>query len=254
MLQLYPFKRLRQTCGWLLAASIVVHPVTAKELPSCQLRVQYPQELSNGVHARLYQRYSGQLQQLATKAGCQLEQVEVPAGRAMMLMQKGLLDVMVGMSKTAERERFMYFVGPHRQERVWAVGRTDKTQGIDNLDALAQRQIYLSLTKGAYYGEQFAKLSQQTAFQQRLVFVPMHRQKIDLMINGRVDVTIEDELILNQMFSQGTLPADSFSKLFIVLENPIYFAFSKTSITEQQYQQLQQAWQQLPLAVTEFAQ
>ena len=217
---------------------------------ACQLSVRLESEQQStaaGLHndTRTSRQSYALLSALLAKAGCQLKPQAFPAGRAVKMLEDGSLSIMVGMSKTAERAAFSYFVGPHHIERMVVVGRRDMQHSVRDLFQLLSWPGLISVAEGAYYGPIWQQLLQQEpALQQRLFYASGNQQKLAMLASNRVVATLEDETIVDELLLQDDL-AGRYVKLFVLHENPVYFAISHKAISNEFYLQLQQHWQQM---------
>lgn len=183
---------------------------------------------------------------LAEEAGCNTQIIQVPWGRALQLLASGDLDAMSNMSHNAERESFAHFVGPHQQERIVVLANNARHMVVKDLAALLSSQEAISVMQGIYYGEQFERaLAQQPNWEKRLIYVSSSQQKLELFLAGRVYFTFEDSINLQQLYNEGILNPQQHKPLFTLHQNPVYFAFSKHSVSATQLQKLQQAWQRI---------
>ena len=185
------------------------------------------------------------LQQLMNKVGCKLNPVSLPSGRAIRMLEDGELAIMVGMSKTDARSQYSYFIGPHHTERMFAVGLREFKENVADLTQLLKQDGVISVTEGAYYGEEWGRLLQEDAtLYPRLFFASGNQQKLAMLASGRVIASLEDEEIIDEFLLDEEL-ARRYSKLFLLNENPVYFAFSRKAISEERYLRLEQLWLQL---------
>lgn len=216
----------------------------------CQLSVRVESEQQNmaaGSHneTRLSRQSHTLLQALADKAGCQLKPIALPAGRAVKMLETGDLTAMVGMSDTSERSSYLYFVGPHHTERMVVMGLRAFKPMITDLNQLAHMPGAISITEGAYYGPQWQSMLQNfPSLQKRLFYASGNQQKLAMLASGRVVASFEDESIVDELLRSHEL-SGRYTKLFVLHENPVYFAFSRAAITQEFYLQLQQHWEQM---------
>ncbi|MEH8018261.1 transporter substrate-binding domain-containing protein [Rheinheimera muenzenbergensis] len=223
--------------------------VSAQQVP-CQLSVRLEsdqQSTAAGSHndtSTSRQSYA-LLSALLAKSGCQVKMQALPAGRAIKMLEDGSLGVMVGMSETAERARFSYFVGPHHIERMVVVGRRELQRSVADLYQLLSWPGLISVAEGAYYGPKWQQLlQQQEGLQQRLFYASGNQQKLAMLASDRVVATLEDEAIIDELLQQKDL-AQRYVKLFVLHENPVYFAISRQAISSDLYLQLQKHWQHM---------
>ena len=211
----------------------------------CQLKLQFHKDLINDPSSIISKKYSEEisnLELLLAKVGCELVKVEVPPGRGFMLMEAGQLDVMIAISKNAERQKNYHFIGPHGRERNWLIGPKSKLLTITNFAELERSKLTMSAMKSAFYGKDFEKMKNNETFNRRLFFVTNNKQKIDLLIKGRVDLTVENEYVIEDMVRTGVFEQLNLSKLFLVNDCEIYYAFSKKSINPELAIKLQKFW------------
>ncbi len=242
--------RMFTRCSFVLSILLFSAGGFAVSHTPCQLTVRVEsdqQSRAAGSHneTRLSQHFYAALRTLLQKANCQLTEVPLPAARAIKMLEDGELSVMVGMSQTTARSKHYYFIGPHHHERMVAVGQSRLAPVVSNLADLLQVPGAISVTEGAYYGEQWQQqLQQDPHLQSRLFYASGNQQKLAMLASGRVIASLEDEAMVDELLQQGEL-SEGYSKLFVVHENPVYFAFSRAALPEEQYQQLQLLWQQM---------
>lgn len=240
-------KLLSGTTGLLL---LLFNAAALAQQSACQLSVRLESEQQStaaGLHndTRISRQSYALLSALLDKVGCRLKMQALPAGRAVKMLEDGSLSVMVGMSETVERSAFSYFIGPHHIERMVVVGRRELQHSVSDLFQLLSWPGLISVTDGAYYGPTWQQLLlQQDALQQRLFYASGNQQKLAMLASDRVVATLEDEAIVDEMLLHSGL-AQRYVKLFVVHENPVYFAVSRKAISKEMYNQLQQQWQQM---------
>lgn len=215
----------------------------------CYLNVRVESEqqsiVAGSIHATVASRQAyALLQALLSKAGCTLTKVALPAGRSVKMLEDGSVAIMVGMSKTFERSQFSYFIGPHHSERMVVVARSELQSHVSDLYQLLNTPGLISITEGAYYGPLWQKLMQDPLLKRRLFYAAGNQQKLAMLVSDRVVATLEDEAIIDELLQYGDL-ATRYVKLFVIHENPVYFAFSRQAISPERYQALRNHWQQM---------
>jgi len=101
------------------------------------------------------------------KMRCQCSFIEATWARAILEIQHGRIHLLMGATKTPEREEFAYFSMPYRQESFALFvrkGESAKYQFASLKDMLSV-PFRLGVTRGYYYGEEYAKLSATPEFQ-----------------------------------------------------------------------------------------
>lgn len=232
----------------LFAVLLLALPVVAQN-NVCQMSVRIESEQQStaaGSHnALLTSRQSyALLQTLLAKVGCSVKLLPLPAGRAVKMLEDGALSVMVGMSETAERSQYSYFIGPHHTERMVVVGERELQYQVNDIYQLLRRPGLISITEGAYYGPLWQQLLDDPLLQRRLFYASGNQQKLAMLASERVIATLEDESIVDELLQHPDL-AGRYVKLFVIHENPVYFAFSRQAISPERYQALRNHWQQM---------
>lgn len=220
----------------------------AEATATCQFSVRVESERQHnaaGSHSdtQVSQQFYALLDRLLQKVNCTAQPIALPAGRAMKMLEDGQLDIMVGMSETAERQRHSYFVGPHHYERMVVLGRRSIADSVTTFPQLLEVEGAISIAEGAYYGPQWQQLLQDNPqLQQRLFAASGNQQKLAMLVSGRVIASLEDEAVVDELLRQEELSMQ-YRKLFVFHDNPVYFSFSRQAIDDALYLQLQQQWQ-----------
>ncbi|WP_213994659.1 transporter substrate-binding domain-containing protein [Arsukibacterium sp.] len=244
------FKKLQLLSGLLLLAMLLpLSPrLLAEPTSPCQFSVRVESERQHdaaGSHndTRVSQQFYALLDGLAAKVNCTVQPIALPAGRAIKMLEQGKLDVMVGMSETVERAKYSYFVGPHHSERMVVFGSRRIADSVTDLKQLLALDGVISITEGAYYGPEWQQLLQDNpALQSRLFAASGNQQKLAMLVSGRVMASLEDEAIVDELLKRDDLKSQ-YRKLFVIHDNPVYFAFSRQSVNQALLLQLQQQWQ-----------
>ena len=93
------------------------------------------------------------LSRLAKEVGCTLEFIHSPWLRSLKLIEQGELDVLSHLSYNAERSQQFAFIGPHQQEVIYLVGKTEAFPGLTNLTQLKRSGTsgIIALLNGAFF-------------------------------------------------------------------------------------------------------
>lgn len=187
------------------------------------------------------------MQRLAHEVGCKLEFVHSPWLRALQLSEQGKLDILSHLSVSEQRKAQFAFIGPHHIESIYLVGDPSKLTVPDSLQQLANGVDVGSIATlhGAYYGEEFLRLSLLPSFANQLVSISSIQDKLALLRAQRVNTILEDISVLRYWQQHQYPDAARFQPLLKVYESPVYFGFSKASLSEQQLRQLSDSWQRL---------
>jgi polar amino acid transport system substrate-binding protein len=219
----------------------------------CQLSVSKEFEQENSV-AQFFHGNSLSLQSYAllealiAKTSCTLESIPLPNQRAMKMLEAGSLSVMVGMSKTEERESTYYFIGSYHKENIVVIGSFDMQDRVKNLNDILALEGGISAIGGAYYGAKWEQALQNDArLEDRLLYLSDNQRKFSMLLLNRIDFSLGDEQVVDELFKEKSYK-ERFIKLFTLHENPVYFAFSKKAISVTLYEQLTKEWLKMQMS------
>ena len=161
--------------------------------------------------------------------------------------RQGQLDVLSHLSFSEQRKQQFAFIGPHHTEAIYLVGDPAALPASSQLSDLIDKVDYgrIAVLHGAYYGEEFAQLSQQPALQRQLVVISSIQDKLALLRAGRVNAILEDISVLHYWQQHHYPDAGQYQPLLKVYESPVYFGFSKAALPASTLARLAQAWQRL---------
>ena len=100
-------------------------------------------------------------QAVLQEADCRAEFKNISWKRALYLLEYGGLDIMLNMSITAQRQQYLHFIGPLRDETMVLVASRELKREISSLGDIKQLSKRVGILRGAYYGAEFAKKMQQ---------------------------------------------------------------------------------------------
>jgi ABC-type amino acid transport substrate-binding protein len=234
--------------GWLFACSVLLPVVAAPAaVPACQLRfaldtpfpphIVLTEQQPEGINVRM-------LEALAAKVGCTVRFVQSPWARAIKLLQQGEIDVISQLSYTRQRAQDIAFIGPHLEERIWLIADPTKVPPLRQLGDLPRWPITVSIAvlNGGYFGEEFQQFRDSPAMQRRFYPMVSNQDKLALLESGRVQAVLEEELVWQWRMQQTPT---AFQPMLLVHSDPVYFGFSRASVSPELLSQLAAAWQQL---------
>lgn len=187
------------------------------------------------------------LQLLAKEVGCELQFINSPWLRSLAQIKSGELDLVSHLSYSEGRRRDFAFIGPHHIESIWLIGDPDKLPKVSSLKDLTHAVDLgrIAELNGAYYGEEFALLKQNPFFARQLVSISSIQDKLALLEAGRVNAILEDDTVLHYWQNQKYKNAEKYHPLVLVYQSPVYFGFSKNTLSKPMLIKLQKAWQKL---------
>ncbi len=235
---------------WLVCLLLLASPLLAAESGPCRLRMSA--ETSFPPHLiRQDQQWTGLsvdlMQKLAAKVGCELAFVNSPWLRALQQSETGELDILSHLSFNPSRQSHFAFIGPHHIETIYLIGDPTRLPPLHSLNELTETVDLgrIATLYGAYYGEEFNLLSQSPHLTQQLVSISSIQDKLALLRANRVNAILEDLSVLHYWQQQQYPQANQYQPLLKVHQSPVYFGFSKASLSTAQLSALADAWQQL---------
>ena len=162
---------------------------------------------------------------IAKRLNMRLKFVECPFARCIVLLEKGAVDVFIGLTYSDERAEFLHFiepsVAPGSVQTFYArAGSSISINEFADLDGLIVGLLRHSL----YFPEfdkatNFAKVEANT-----------HLQLIDLLLNKRIDAFVGSEQRFNYLLhEQGLSNKISQQTYHITEDRKVYLALSKHS-------------------------
>ncbi|SFC71885.1 substrate-binding periplasmic protein [Pseudoalteromonas denitrificans] len=209
---------------------IIIQPLFA-----CDLTVRY-EHFSPDQKSKKLQWYGMDVdlaKTLLDKTGCRYRFVDIPWGRAITLLKKGEIDMMLGVSKVSNRSQFSHFIGPYRQETIVLATLAAEAFFIEEIDELKKLDKPIAIQRGAFYGDEFETLLASDPYSDiHFVNIPSYDVKLYLLRNKRISGFFEEKS--NVIFQAKHNPdfKDIVVNPFIIHSNPVYFAFSKSTVND----------------------
>lgn len=182
---------------------------------------------------------------LAQKLDCRLNLIEAPWAKGIEMLKSGQVDFMVNVTKTTEREKYFYFVGPQRDEVIrlasikGALPLISTWQQMTELDAVLMRQ------RGSVFGPRFQQLLKENQkLNAKLLNLIDNKTRVDLLTRQRASGILVDEVYIDY-YNQQNNAVKLEKHPLIIKQQPVYYAFSKVSITPEQLDKIQKVFVQL---------
>jgi polar amino acid transport system substrate-binding protein len=183
---------------------------------------------------------------LSQQMKCELTIKQSPWKRSLHLLQNGRIDMMVSVSKTPQRQGFTYFVGPVRQEIVALVINTGAAIKITALADLAKLDKKIGIINGAYYGQSFTKkYEKDRQFKDQFEVSNNTQDNIKKLAARRISGFLNDPFYIADLIRKQKVTEPLSFHSFVINQDPVYFGFSKKSISEKRLLQIQRAFEQL---------
>lgn len=178
---------------------------------------------------------------------CKLKLVQLPWKRSLYEVQKGRVDFMGMASLTAERQQFARYSTPYRLEQIRiGIRKGERSRWkIAVLEDLIELNMRLNVQLGAWYGAAYAKAMKLEGFQALVREDTNNRKQMFRLLNNRADGVLNDVLYFDYFAAQHGKAQQIEFLPFIVHDNPVHFIFSKTSISQADFENLNDAIKKL---------
>lgn len=137
---------------------------------------------------------------------CAIEWEFAPRPRALLLVQEGKADAVVGVGRTAEREAFGIFSQPIREGRNVLIVRKGYAAKFpyQSLTALAAGNFRLGVVAGSKYSQEFEDLTRSGALTDNIIQVQNGESAMAMLMRDRIDGFIDGyRIALNRAAQLG---------------------------------------------------
>ena len=162
-----------------------------------------------------------------------------PFGRCMHMMRKGESEVILMVSKNAEREKFMAFSEPVVRSAYVAYFNREKMPDFSWEKWEDLRSLRIGTAEGFYYGEGFKVAVSKYKIQ--VESVPMDGLNIKKLLAGRLDLILLDRMHAETLLASNPLYREKLQMAEkVICETPYHIAISKESPAHAQLDTLNQ--------------
>lgn len=167
------------------------------------------------------------------EAGCTLVEIgPLSAGRAAGLFYEGKIDLLLGASRTAEREPIAHFTRRYRGESVAIFTLADAgpaSRGVASFAQFLQQPGLLLAPRIGWFGQDYAKHQASLRQQGRLAEFAGYSRGLSQLAARRAPYLLGDTLTIDRAAARMGLKVRALP--FLLLEAPVYIMFSKKSVS-----------------------
>ena len=170
---------------------------------------------------------------LLKEAQCDVHFENINWARSLELMKTGKVDMMMNMSITDERSKYIHFIGPHNDETIQILMKKTINTEIKSLDDIKNLPGKIGIQHGAFFGKAFNnKLKTDPVFADKFDKTYSQENNVKKLKLGRIigilrqnysGVSAEIELMKTGNYKINP---------FIINKNEVYFGFSKKSVSK----------------------
>lgn len=172
---------------------------------------------------------------IAENAGYSLSFAEIPWKRQLEYIKTGDINIVIGASKTIEREVHAYFSYPYRTESVNLYVRKDEANKfqINSLGDIVNFQFVLGVSRGYFYGDTYEELIQNPDFKLHIEEVTNDTFNYKKLLNHRIDGFLADPISFASTIEKENLLEKIEAHSLTIYSTDIFIMFSKKSVSPQ---------------------
>ncbi len=229
-----------------LVCMIILIALTSQAFSECLLSVRVansvPQYYQDG--NKNWQGMGVELiEVLLNEAHCHPVYTVYPWKRSLAQLREGKLDMMVNLSITPERKKYLWFVGPQRDETIVLVVNNDFDFKIDSLEDLKTLNKKIGIENGAFYGGGFdKKYKNDPAFSNLFVHAVNTSMLIKMLKMKRIIGFFEDRYSSAYKMKAQSQYQGVKAHSYLVNQDFVYFGLSKISVSKKLLARLQKAY------------
>ncbi|MCH2055795.1 MAG: transporter substrate-binding domain-containing protein [Thalassotalea sp.] len=227
---------------------------SSAEAETCHLKVQTvhypplaiaPNSAFNTTNQWLGMNFT-YLDALFNEANCSYSIYATPLARGLNLLEQGVVDMTLNLSKTAEREAYLAFVGVHRIEKIILAAHRDFSPLIHDFNDLSKHDGRWIWQKGAYYGEPLANLAKSDpTFDMRINRSVDNDRMLDFIRKRRADGFFVESTNF-EFHKQYDARYEMLERHPITINSEaVYFVFSKQSMKPELIEKFRVAYENL---------
>ena len=183
---------------------------------------------------------------LMEEAGCSAIYRGYPFSRAVRLLERGELDLVLNFSRNEEREQFAHYVGPMLTQKVVLVTRKEAEFGVNSIDDLSNLPQRISIERDFFYGDEFAaKRDSEPEFAAKLQVVDNITSSAKMLKTKRISGFFGYEYSVVDSIKNDPMYRSFKVDPFVIRQDVIYFGFSKVSVDDGQLAVFQQAYNRI---------
>lgn len=171
---------------------------------------------------------------------------ETVIARRLALIESGNVDLLVGASKTPERERYAHFTLPYREETVLLFARAERAAQYQTLRQFSDLQA-LSVpwlaVRDSWLGPEFAAARKALLQRRQISEFDTFGQGVAMLRYGRGELLLAPDTFAQYLAREKI--RDVVRLPSVLHREPVYFMLSKVSVSEAELNQINTAIRRL---------
>ncbi|MCX4025154.1 transporter substrate-binding domain-containing protein [Endozoicomonas sp. SM1973] len=171
------------------------------------------------------------LQEISKIIGCKVIFEEIPWKRQLEMLKQGLIDIVPQANITKEREKYAIFSIKYLlyESRLW-LNTTNLSQP-KNLQSFLDSNELLGITRGYSYGKNTDEIINNPKYTNKIKSGTYTKQIIGMLAEGRLDGILGNRFTVGYIAKKESLHKKIRATGIVVQSDPVYFMFSKKSIS-----------------------
>jgi len=183
---------------------------------------------------------------LLKEAECNVDFEDINWARSLELMKVGRIDMMMNMTITEERKKYIHFIGPHNDETIQLLLKDSVDTVIHSLDDFKKLPGMIGLQHGVYFGKEFSeKLKNDLIFSSKFETISSQENNIKKLKLGRIIGILRQNYSGVAAENNLEMPGNYKIDPFIINKSWVYFGFSKKSVSTEILNRLEKAYERV---------
>lgn len=165
----------------------------------------------------------------------------------LLQLQEGEIDLLGGATRTPGREEFANFTDPYRDEQFTLYVTSNRLEELRDkpLEALLEEGMRFGVVQDYLYGEPVVGYQDDPKYQDRFDYSAMSETTFSRLLDGDVDVIIEDKYVGASIIRHKNLAGTVSAHPRALTSHPVSIMVSKASVGEEQFSRLNQSVREL---------
>lgn len=167
--------------------------------------------------------------------GCKAEFVQGTWVSLLEDLAKGEVDMLLGASKTKDREDFAFFSQPYRSEEFVLYIRTDepKFREFETIEDFVSNGSKIGVVSEYFYGDQVSNMLDDDDVSEQFVFGIMGEMNVARLLDMDIDAYLEDSFVGASILRRKALENYIEPHSIRIKTGDIYVMFSQESVSEE---------------------
>lgn len=183
---------------------------------------------------------------ILTDMGCSISVVQGSWTELLNKLKSGEIDLVLGASKTEDREQFAYFSDPYRKEQFQLYVRKEQASlPFTDIKSFIEAGHKVGVVNEYYYGDQVASLYEDDKYRQQFIGAIISELNMARLLDEEIDGLLEDSFVAASILRRKGLDKYIQPHSISLESSEVFLMFSKQSVAEQTVADFNRGLQQL---------